>query len=227
MNKLQSFQQFLMSSQSVEIPLSTFFISLIVSALLAYLLGRIYVACGTSLSNRKSFAGNFILLAMTITLIITVVKSSLALSLGLVGALSIVRFRTAIKEPEELAYLFLTIAIGLGLGAGQLLLTICAFGIIAIVIITLHYFKKPYIGSQMQLVVVSRDSNKIECSDIIEILSDKCPNISLKRFDETEQVAEALFEVEFDDHKQLFEAKKALLKLNNKIEISFLHSAGL
>ena len=79
----------------------------------------------------------------------------------------------------------------------------------------------------MQLDVVSRDSNKIECSDIIEILSDKCPNISLKRFDETEQVAEALFEVEFDDHKQLFEAKKALLKLNNKIEISFLHSAGL
>ena len=53
---------------------------------------------------------------MTTMLIITVVKSSLALSLGLVGALSIVRFRAAIKEPEELAYLFLTIAIGLALG---------------------------------------------------------------------------------------------------------------
>lgn len=51
-------------------------------------------------------------------LVIFVVKSSLALSLGLVGALSIVRFRTPIKGPEELVYLFLSIAIGLGFGAG-------------------------------------------------------------------------------------------------------------
>ena len=56
------------------------------------------------------------------------VKSSLALSLGLVGALSIVRFRAAIKEPEELIYLFLTIAAGLGTGAGQIKITI--FGVI-------------------------------------------------------------------------------------------------
>jgi hypothetical protein len=52
-----------------------------------------------------------------------VVKSSLALSLGLVGALSIVRFRTPIKEPEELVYLFMAIAIGLGYGAGHVLIT--------------------------------------------------------------------------------------------------------
>ena len=50
-------------------------------------------------------------------LIIFVVKSSLALSLGLVGALSIVRFRSAIKEPEELTFLFLNIALGIGFGA--------------------------------------------------------------------------------------------------------------
>ena len=56
---------------------------------------------------------------MTTLLVIAVVKSSLALSLGLVGALSIVRFRTPIKEPEELAYIFLAIALGLCLGADQ------------------------------------------------------------------------------------------------------------
>jgi uncharacterized membrane protein YhiD involved in acid resistance len=67
---------------------------------------------------------------MTTILIITVVKSSLALSLGLVGALSIVRFRTPIKEPEELAYLFMAIAIGLGLGADQLVPTATATGVI-------------------------------------------------------------------------------------------------
>ena len=54
-------------------------------------------------------------ICLTTLLVISVVKSSLALSLGLVGALSIVRFRTPIKEPEELAYIFLAIAIGLAL----------------------------------------------------------------------------------------------------------------
>jgi len=51
---------------------------------------------------------------MTTIFISTVVESSLALTLGLVGALSIVRFRTAVKEPEELSYMFLAITIGLG-----------------------------------------------------------------------------------------------------------------
>ena len=70
---------------------------------------------------------------------ITIVKSSLALSLGLVGALSIVRFRAAIKEPEELVYLFLIIATGLGCGAGQIKLT--AVGIIFALIVTVVYYK--------------------------------------------------------------------------------------
>ena len=68
---------------------------------------------------------------MIVFFVILIVKSSLALSLGLVGALSIVRFRTPIKEPEELIYLFLAIAIGLGFGAGQ----IVPSGIISIAIL--------------------------------------------------------------------------------------------
>jgi uncharacterized membrane protein YhiD involved in acid resistance len=59
------------------------------------------------------------MLAVIVFFVILIVKSSIALSLGLVGALSIVRFRTPIKEPEELVYLFFAIAIGLGFGSGQ------------------------------------------------------------------------------------------------------------
>jgi hypothetical protein len=81
---------------------------------------------GSTLSNRAEFAQVFPFIVLTTVLIISVVKSSLALSLGLVGALSIVRFRTPVKEPEELAYLFLAIAMGLGLGADQALPTVAA-----------------------------------------------------------------------------------------------------
>ena len=101
-----------------------------IAFILSSLLGYVYTKYGNSLSNRRSFAQNFNMISMTTMLIISIVKSSLALSLGLVGALSIVRFRTALKEPEELAFTFLCIAIGLGLGANQRLISIVGFVII-------------------------------------------------------------------------------------------------
>ncbi len=79
-----------------------------------------------TVSNRQELRVVIPFICLTTILVIAVVKSSLALSLGLVGALSIVRFRTPIKEPEELAYLFLAIATGLGLGASQIEGTIVA-----------------------------------------------------------------------------------------------------
>jgi len=109
-------------------PLSvgTLVINLLVGAVLALILRWHFQRFGSTLSNRSEFAQVFPFILLTTILIITVVKSSLALSLGLVGALSIVRFRTPIKEPEELAYLFMAIAMGLGLGADQLLPTVVA-----------------------------------------------------------------------------------------------------
>ena len=97
----------LAQSWTSETTLTAVVIALSLSALLAYFLGKLYVRYGTSLSNRSHFASNFVLITTTTTLIIMIVKSSLALSLGLVGALSIVRFRAAIKEPEELSFLFI------------------------------------------------------------------------------------------------------------------------
>ena len=106
--------------------LTTLAINLLLSILLSTVLAWFYTRYGRSLSNRTRFAQTLPVLALTTVLVISIVKSSLALSLGLVGALSIVRFRTAIKEPEELIYLFIAISIGLGLGADQRLPTLLA-----------------------------------------------------------------------------------------------------
>jgi hypothetical protein len=108
--------------------------TLLVNLVLVLVLGQIlawhYQRFAAVLSNKRKFARVFVFIAATTMLVITVVKSSLALSLGLVGALSIIRFRTPIKEPEELAYLFLSIGLGLGLGADQRLATCLAFAVI-------------------------------------------------------------------------------------------------
>jgi hypothetical protein len=97
---------------------------------------------GSTLSNREEFSQVCPFILLTTILIITVVKSSLALSLGLVGALSIVRFRTPIKEPEELAYLFIAIAMGLGLGADQRIPTLVAGPFILAVMAVLKWTKR-------------------------------------------------------------------------------------
>ena len=106
--------------ENVGIDTNNFIQNLIVTLILCFLVKIVYTRFSTTISNKKEFSKNFVILGLTTCIIITIVKSSLALSLGLVGALSIVRFRAAIKEPEELAYLFLIIAIGLGAGAGQI-----------------------------------------------------------------------------------------------------------
>ena len=94
-------------------------LNLIIGLLLSIMVAWYYVRFGRSLSNRAKFAQLLPVLTLTTALVISIVKSSLALSLGLVGALSIVRFRTAIKDPEELLFLFIAIAAGLGVGADQ------------------------------------------------------------------------------------------------------------
>ena len=127
-------------SHPTNIPIFNFTINFLLTAILSWLLGVLYIRYSTVLSNKTRFAKNLALISTTTMLIITIVKSSLALSLGLVGALSIIRFRTAIKEPEELAYLFLAIAIGLGFGAGQTYVTITAFILIILLIILLFQY---------------------------------------------------------------------------------------
>jgi hypothetical protein len=92
-------------------------------------------------------------ICLTTLLVISVVKSSLALSLGLVGALSIVRFRTPIKEPEELAYIFLSIAIGLALGADQKEVAVLSLVIILAVISVIDKLKPKYSTTDANLIV--------------------------------------------------------------------------
>ena len=69
------------------------------------------------------------------------VKSSLALSLGLIGALSIVRFRAPIKEPEELAYIFMAVAIGIGFGSGKIFISATILSLI-LIFMHLYYYKQ-------------------------------------------------------------------------------------
>ncbi len=159
-------------------------VNLAIGVLLASVLAVVYQRYGRSMTNRALLAGNFVMISLTTTLIISIVKSSLALSLGLVGALSIVRFRAAIKDPEELAYLFLCIGIGLGLGADQRLITVLAFTFIAIVIAVASAWRR---GNQPQNLFITFETSQDDGQDslhrVLEVLRNRTQGVDLRRVD--------------------------------------------
>ena len=111
-------------------------LTILILALLAGLFIRgIYGKFALTLSSKVSFGNTLLLVTISVASLVAVVKASLALSLGLVGALSVIRFRTAVKEPYNLSFLLLSICIGISLGASQYMfsLLIGIFGTIAIV----------------------------------------------------------------------------------------------
>lgn len=226
MNKLETFEQYL-TTTSAQVPVLGFAFNLILAAVLAYVLSKIYTRYGNSLSNRKAFGSNFILIAMATMVVIAIVKSSLALSLGLVGALSIVRFRTAIKEPEELAYMFLAIVIGLGLGADQRLITIAAFLIISIVIILRNHSQQIYDHQNLYLTVSTKNNDKVKLEEIVETLRNHCTAVDLKRFDQNEETVEASFLIEYDTFEQITETRNQLNKIDGAIKITFMDNKGI
>ena len=226
MNKKQTFQDFIVN-QSPEISIFWFASNLIIAAFLAFLLALLYERFGQSLSNRKSFSRNLIFLAMTTMLVITIVKTSLALSLGLVGALSIVRFRAAIKEPEELVYLFLAIAIGLGFGANQGGVTVLAFVIISGMIFIVNFYSKPGDYQNLHLTISSERSPSLTLNQVTKVLNANCSKVVLKRFDEHLDVFQAIFLVEIDGIEELERTKDDLRKMNETVKITYSENKGI
>lgn len=192
----------------------------------------IYIKFANSLSNRKKFSSIFPLLALTTMMIISIIRSSLALSLGLVGALSIIRFRSAIKEPEELAYLFFVISLGLGFGAGQREVTLIFFIIIALMIVLKNLFKNRFSlfnnqSDQNIYLNISSQNKQIDLEKIINILDKDCHFIDLKRFNEKSKEKEFLFLIKTKEIKNLTNIKNNILNLDHEAEINILNDEGL
>jgi uncharacterized membrane protein YhiD involved in acid resistance len=108
------------------------------------------------------------------------------LSLGLVGALSIVRFRTAIKDPEELIFLFFAIAIGLGMGADQRLPTLAAFAFMMLYLLArviLSAKKKASHNLFLNIQVVSEQPGSSTFAEINQLLLKEISELDLRRMD--------------------------------------------
>lgn len=227
MDFLQQLQERYIQEFTNNISLPDFLLNIFIATILASLLRLFYIHFGNAISNRRRFANNFLPLALGTFLVIMIVKSSIALSLGLVGALSIVRFRAAIKDPEELVYLFMTISIGLACGANQPLLAL-----IAIVIILGVLWLSKRFGGQMSSVKNGRlfinITTDIEDLDqITALLIKHLPYVELKRMDTLPKGLDLSFVARADSPEQLNQLQLAVRKLSKDTRLSLLEQPEL
>ena len=133
---------------------SVSYVDIIVALVLAFAIGLfiffVYKKTFSGVMYSSSFGVTLVALTMITTLVILAVTSNVVLSLGMVGALSIVRFRTAIKEPLDIAFLFWAIAVGIVLAAGMIPLALVGsifIGVILLVFVNRKSHANPYILS--------------------------------------------------------------------------------
>ena len=217
-----------LSLSAVDSPLSLtlLLMNLSIGVVLSLILSWHFRQFGSTLSNRGEFSQVFPFILLTTILIITVVKSSLALSLGLVGALSIVRFRTPIKEPEELAYLFVAIAIGLGLGANQTIPTVIAGLSILGVMGILGSYRKGRDDKNLYLSIDwHEDTDSLPESyldRLNEVVSRHTVRSDLRRFDARDRSLEATYFIDVDSSAKLPALIDDLRSLSPGVGVTFL-----
>lgn len=190
---------------------------IIISLLVAFLLGLfilfVYKVSYSGAMFNKSFAFSLVLLAMITSLIIATINSNLALSLGMVGALSIVRFRTAIKDPVDTTFMFWAVAAGIMVGAGLYYVSVLATAVLGIlyILLTVSGFK---IGSDSYLLIV-RYQLKAEEQVISSISKYSAKNVKSKTA--TKEDVELVYEIR---------ANNRSLELTHKLnQISGVESA--
>ena len=195
---------------------------ILVSITLAFLLSLfivfIYRITYAGVNFSSAFAGYLMMLSMVTTLVILVISSNVVLSLGMVGALSIVRFRTAVKEATDTAFLFWAIATGIICGAGYVTVSILATLLLGLLFVGAHMLgKQQKFGSYM---IVARYDADSDLEDKIMAL----PGFQMKNKHLTPEYTELVGEVRLKDNNP--RSINALRNVEGVHEISLMVSTS-
>lgn len=206
-------------SSFLETMTSVSILDMAIALVLAFGLGLfiflVYKKTFNGVMYSSSFGVTLIALTMITTVVILAVTSNVVLSLGMVGALSIVRFRTAIKEPLDIAFLFWSIGVGIVLAAGMIPLAVIGsviIGVILLVFVNKKTHTHPYI-------VVVRCENHDAETQVNKFLSEKTERCVVKSKSAQKGEIELNMEIRLKDDNTDF--------INNIADMNGVHSAVL
>jgi uncharacterized membrane protein YhiD involved in acid resistance len=175
------------------ISLGEMLVAIALSFVLSLFIVYIYRITYAGVNYSRSFVGTVMMLSMVTTVVILVISSNVVLSLGMVGALSIVRFRTAVKEATDTAFLFWAIATGIICGAGYVTIAILATLLLGLLFVGVHAFSKKQKFHSYMIVVRHVPDSRVE-----QVLC-KLPAYRLKNKSLLSGSTELVAEVRLDD----------------------------
>lgn len=195
----------------------------VMCVIMSFIVRDFYIRRSFSLTGKMHIGSVIPILSSVVFLVIVVVKSSLALSLGLVGALSIVRFRTPIKEPEELVYLFLAISVGLGYAAGHILVTtLITLSILAVIYIWLS--NRVISNTSEYNLVANWKSKSVTLENILQEITAVSQNLKLVRMDKGPLGSTAVMLIIPEENSSIELVLNRLYNLDNEIDVTFFEA---
>ena len=203
----------ILSRPSVNFPIS--FMTYIIVFGEAFILGLFisWIYKKKSISQDKAFQYSLWLIAPIVATLLLFIGSNLALSIGMVGSLSIIRFRTAIKDPADLMYLFLLIMIGLGCGTQNFAITAVATIFMATILLVLSGKRKEFAEDD---VMILKDSKSDLVENAIKHVKESHSGVRLVQLSYGEKQTDATL------HLKNFGEEK-LMELKQKFPLQSLH----
>ncbi|SKB87462.1 protein of unknown function [Lachnospiraceae bacterium] len=181
--------------------------ALLITCAISVYIFFVYRAVTRKTFYSKNFNISLVAVAIITAAIILTIQSSLVVSLGMVGALSIVRFRTAVKEPMDLAFLFWAISIGIMCGAGMTEVAIISSLVLTVMIVLLEYVP---VGKVPMILVVNMTNDDKTDADLENAIKNNSAFSKVKSRNITSAGVDVVYEVRTKDEKALAKAVAAV-----------------
>jgi len=195
-----------------------------IALLFGMALASVYRITHSGISYSSSFAFTILTATFLSCAIIIIVGENVARAFALVGALAIIRFRTVIKDPKDLTFIFAGLVVGMAVGSGLILISFTVSVLLTAVSLAVRYSKILATDNFEHILRFSSEDNDINFEDIQTILNKTINKYQLLGYEKLSDSkgSSATFEITAISQKQFNEMKNDMMKLSNKVAISFV-----
>ena len=196
---------------ATDISPTTIIIALLITTVLAVYIFFAYRAMSKRSFYSKSFALTLVIVSIVTALIIMAIQSSVVISLGMVGALSIVRFRTAIKDPLDIAFIFWSISVGIICGAHLYNVAIIGSVFVTIVMVLIQLLP----GVKPALLLIVNASSDVALKDLENLIASNTSYYKIKSRNITSSELDIIAEIRTQDEQAFIKLISEFNGINN------------
>ena len=181
-----------------DLDLANILFSLVLAIAVAFIISQIYKYTHRGLNYELTFMATLVALAPIISVVMLFIRGDLVLSLGLIGSISIIRFRTPIKDTRDMVFIFWVIAVGLGCGTYNWNVVIISTIVIALLMFLLHFIRYGH-SKATDYVLVVTGSKALKNEAIHEVLEAYTREVRVRSQETEDDDWEIIFEVKLTD----------------------------